>query len=359
MICLDLILHSCHKDNIGSLKPKILTIPSPTIDMGFLLTFLYSQYFVTPPVPDHDFTGKTVIVTGSNTGLGFEAARHFARLNCKKLILAVRTISKGEKAKESILASTKRTLDCIEVWDLDLSSIASVKAFAKRAQRLERVDVLIENAGSMLMEFKLTDDGNEISLQTNVISTFLLALLMLPKLRETSERFQNRPRLAIVSSELYQMAALKERNEPDIYATLNDPKRWSGGNERYGTTKLLEVFFVRELASRVGTSHRPIITAVNPGFCYSDFRRNISGLQAYFAAAFEYLTARTTEVGSRNLVAGGCAAENSHGEYMADSVNQALMGWASTGEGRMVQKRVYEQSLALLEKIEPGISGNV
>jgi NAD(P)-dependent dehydrogenase (short-subunit alcohol dehydrogenase family) len=115
--------------------------------LRFLSQFLYSQFFVTPPYPAYDFTGQTVIVTSSNTGLGLEAARHFARLNCAKLILAVRTKSKGEEAKESILASTKRTSDCIEVWDLDLSSTASVKAFAARAQKLDRLDVLVENAG--------------------------------------------------------------------------------------------------------------------------------------------------------------------------------------------------------------------
>src|SRR2546423_3811974 len=107
--------------------------------------FLWSQLFFTPPYPAADFSGQTVIVTGSNTGLGLEAGRHFARLNCAKLILAVRTKSKGEEAKESILASTKRTSDCIEVWDLDLLSTASVKAFATRAQQLDRLDVLVEN----------------------------------------------------------------------------------------------------------------------------------------------------------------------------------------------------------------------
>lgn len=70
--------------------------------LRFLSQFFYSQFFVTPPYPAYDFTGQTVIVTSSNTGLGLEAARHFARLNCAKLILAVRTKSKGEEAKESI-----------------------------------------------------------------------------------------------------------------------------------------------------------------------------------------------------------------------------------------------------------------
>ena len=192
--------------------------------MGFLIDFLYSQFFVTPPYPDHDFSGQTVIVTGSNTGLGFEAARHFARLRCEKLILAVRTASKGQAAKESILATTQRTTDSVEVWDLDLSRIASVQAFATRARGLERLDVVVENAGVQPTNWTVTSDGHELGLQTNVISTCLLALLMLPKLRETAEKCQTRPHLAIVTSELHHVAAFPERRRDDIFAALNDEK---------------------------------------------------------------------------------------------------------------------------------------
>jgi retinol dehydrogenase 12 len=193
--------------------------------MGFVTQTLYSQLFFTPPYPTHDFTGQTVIVTGSNVGLGLEAARHFARLNCAKLILAVRTISKGEKAKESILSSTKRTSDCIEVWPLDLSSSASVKAFARRAGGLERVDVMVENAGLSVAGYEIME-GNEASLQVNVINTFLLALLMLPKMRETAKKFGTTPHLEIVSSEAHFMAGFPEKNEDDIYAKLNDEKEF-------------------------------------------------------------------------------------------------------------------------------------
>ena len=191
--------------------------------MSFLLQVLWSQLFFTPPYPTADFSGQTVIVTGSNVGLGLEAARHVARLNCAKLILAVRNVSKGEQAKESILASTKRTSDCVEVWPLDLSSSESVKAFAKRAEGLERVDVLVENAGLSAGGWEVME-GMESSVQVNVINTFLLALLMLPKLRATGERFGTTPHLEIVSSEAHFMASFKERNEDDIYAKLNDEK---------------------------------------------------------------------------------------------------------------------------------------
>jgi retinol dehydrogenase 12 len=203
--------------------------------LRFLSQFFYSQFFVTPPYPAYDFTGKTVIVTGSNTGLGLEAARHFARLNCAKLILAVRTKSKGEEAKESILASTKRTSDCIEVWDLDLSSTASVKAFAARAQQLDRLDVLVENAGLLSpATWTPTAEGTEITVQTNVISTFLLALLLLPKLRETAAKLKTVPHLVIVTSEVHHLAAFKERYKEDIYAELGNEEAYVRfGSDRY------------------------------------------------------------------------------------------------------------------------------
>ena len=76
-------------------------------------------------------------------------------------------------------------------------------------------------------------------------------------------------------------------------------------------------------------------------------------------AGFKWLMARTTEVGSRTLVAGACAGEGSHGKYMADCVNQEAVGWLSTEDGAKLQRRVYEQTLEVLEKIEPGISKTI
>jgi retinol dehydrogenase 12 len=113
---------------------------------SFLPTFFHSQIFVTPPYPESDLTGKSVIVTGANTGLGKEAARHFVRLNATKVILGCRNLDKGEAAKQDIESTTKRS-GVVDVWQLDLQDYANVKAFAKRAQTLDRVDIVIENAG--------------------------------------------------------------------------------------------------------------------------------------------------------------------------------------------------------------------
>src|ERR1700712_3348411 len=111
-------------------------------------SFLYSQFFPRLPYPKTSFSGKTVIITGSNTGLGREATRHAARLGASTLILAVRDLDKGNAAKDDIERSTGCAKDSTQVWHLDMADYSSVKNFAARASKdLERIDVLLANAG--------------------------------------------------------------------------------------------------------------------------------------------------------------------------------------------------------------------
>ena len=122
------------------------------------LSLLYSQFFVKLPIPTTSFVNQTIIVTGSNTGLGREAASHIVRLGAAKVILAVRNLSKGEDARRYIESKTGRT-GVVEVWELDLASYGSVKAFAERVEGLERLDALLENAGISVHEFEMTEDN--------------------------------------------------------------------------------------------------------------------------------------------------------------------------------------------------------
>ena len=182
--------------------------------------FLYTQLIVKLPYPTHSLSGQTIIVTGSNTGLGLEAARHFTRIGAAKVILAVRNITKGEAAKESIESSTNRK-GVVEVWQLDLSSYESVKDFAKKVQKLDRLDTLVENAGIATEKYSRTED-NEATITTNVVSTFLLALLLLPKLRESGQKFNITPHLVIVCSEVHAWSPFNERKNAKIFDTLNN-----------------------------------------------------------------------------------------------------------------------------------------
>ena len=192
--------------------------------------FIYTQLFVKLPYPTHSLSGQTVIVTGSNTGLGLEAARHFTRIGAAKVILAVRTPSKGETAKESIESSTNRK-GVVEVWQLDLSSYESIKEFAKKVEKLDRLDALVENAGIATDNHSITED-NESTITTNVVSTFLLALLLLPKLRESGQKFNMTPHLVIVCSEVHAWSTFNERKSANIFDTLNN-KETADMKDRY------------------------------------------------------------------------------------------------------------------------------
>ena len=287
----------------------------------WIIDFIYHQKFTTLPIPTAPLDNQVYILTGANVGLAFEAAKHLVRVNAAKVILAVRTLSKGESAKKAIEAATGKE-GIVEVWALDLSSYESVKAFASRAQSLPRIDALVESAGIATDKYERTED-NESTITTNVISTFLLALLMLPKLRETAEKYAITPRLVIVTSELHFVASFPERTAPDIFAALNDPDT-KNMKARYPVSKLIEILYVRELTKRMATGADEakggepsvIVNAPNPGWCWSEIIKE----KNFVIRTVMTLIARTTEHGSRALCSAALAGKESHGQYMSECV---------------------------------------
>ena len=287
---------------------------------------------------------------------GLEAARHFAKLGASKLILAVRSTEKGEAAKKSIEKSTSCDPHVIEVWPLDLCSYASVKEFAARASRdLARLDVLLENAGVASEKWSVSED-NERTLTVNVVSTFLLALLLLPKLKETSAKFNTRPTLTVVSSDTHAFIDFEEKTAPEgIFNYMND-KAKANMTDRYPTTKLIEVFTVREMAARRPADTYPVtINLTNPGLCKSELPRE----GVLRITIMKLLFARTTEAGSRALVHAGVAGPGTHGEYldMCEVTPPATM--VLSADGKQTQKRLWGELVEKLDGIQPGVSGNL
>lgn len=167
--------------------------------MPRFLNFVRDQYTDLPiPRPPANIADATYIVTGANSGLGFECTKHLFRMGTKRVILAVRSRSKGESALAAIRTATDRP-DVGEVWELDLASLSSVEAFAKRIGQLDRLDALIANAGVAMGTFQLIE-GMESTLMVNVVSTMLLALRALPKLHESARRLGIQTHAVIVSS---------------------------------------------------------------------------------------------------------------------------------------------------------------
>jgi NAD(P)-dependent dehydrogenase (short-subunit alcohol dehydrogenase family) len=316
--------------------------------------FLYSQLFVTPIYPTASCAGQTIIVTGANTGLGKEAARHFARLGASHIILAVRNLKAGEEAKRSIATSTKCGADVLEVWPLDLLSYESCKSFADRASKLPRIDVLLENAGVAGATFSLAG-GHERMIAVNVIGTIYLALLMLPKLKASAKQFSINSRLVFVSSEVHGHTQLPEWKELHIFDALNDESR-SRPAEIYPISKLLGVLVVREIAPKLEGSG-VTLNILNPGLCHSELNRD----GGWVVNIMKVLLARTTEMGSRTLVAAAVAGPESHGKYMTDAKidDNALSDFVKSTDGKEAGKRVWKELSEILEEIHPGITGHL
>ena len=148
----------------------------------------------------------------------------------------------------------------------------------------------------------------------NVVSTFLLSLLILPKLRESATKYNITPYLTTVNSEVHGHTKFPEKNSAEIFKTLNDEKAYVPA-ESYPKSKLVGVFYCRELAEKSQQSGKPlvIINYLNPGLCHSELSRD----SGFFLTIMKTLFARSTEVGSRTLVSGTTAGEASHGQYMS------------------------------------------
>lgn len=187
--------------------------------------------------------GKTYIVTGANNGLGLETARHLVRCSAALVILAVRNVAAGDKAKQDIERTTGRK-EVTEVWKLDLSSHESVIEFSRKAEKeLKRVDGIIENAGVMLDKWSISEGNMETTMTVNVINTIMLGLLMMPKLVESAQRYGVKPRLVFLVSGLgFTSSAKKELDKGgrgDIFQGLNNEKEQII-DERYVAASIAE-----------------------------------------------------------------------------------------------------------------------
>lgn len=241
------------------------------------------------------------------------------------------------------------------MWHLDLGSYESVKGFAKKAEGLDRLDAVVENAGIATTEWSVMED-NESTITTNVVSTFLLGLLLLPKLRESGRKFNFTPHLAVVCSEVHAWSPFNERKSESIFDALND-KETANMPDRYQVSKLLEVFPCRELATRTKQSGKSdvIINYLNPGLCHSELARG----SPWWLHVMKFFLARTTEHGSRSLVNAVEGGEGTHGQYLSDCEVEQPGPLVIGEEGPEIQKRVWDELSAKLEKIQPGILGNV
>lgn len=192
------------------------------------------------------FAGRTVIITGANSGLGAVTARELARTGAK-VILAVRTPSKGEAAAQQMTGD-------VEVRQLDLQDLSSVRRFA---DGVDKLDVLINNAGIMATPYTLTVDGFESQIGTNHLGHFALTNLLLPKVGD---------RVVTVSSMLHYAGRI---NLDDLNWKSRRYSAWLA----YGQSKLANLLFTSELQRRLESVGSPLRSlAAHPGYSQTNLQ---------------------------------------------------------------------------------------
>ena len=199
---------------------------------------------------------KTIIITGANSGLGFEVAGKAAKNKDYKVILACRNMEKAEKAKEKIIDETGN--DNIITMQLDTSSLASVRAFSEKiAAAGETVDALVNNAGITAMgNSGTTEEGFELVFATNYLGHFLLIQSLLPHMAEDG-------RIINVSSDMHNPPG-GGMSWPGVEAIAHPAE---DDRRKYSYSKLCMIYLTHELARRLKEEGRQItVNSFNPGF---------------------------------------------------------------------------------------------
>ena len=194
--------------------------------------------------------GKTVIITGGNSGIGLETAVDLAKRNAR-VILACRSVEKGENAAVDVRKRSGN--DNVVFVQLDLASLDSIREFAEKILEEEpQIDILINNAGVMMIpERRLTKDGLEMQFGTNHLGHFLLTNLLLDRIKEAPSA-----RIVNVSSMGYRLGSINFQN-------LNSERSYSRISA-YNSSKLANILFARSLAKRLqGTN--VTANALHPG----------------------------------------------------------------------------------------------
>jgi NAD(P)-dependent dehydrogenase (short-subunit alcohol dehydrogenase family) len=206
-------------------------------------------------------SGRVAIVTGANSGIGFQTALALAKKDIE-VILACRNLQKGEEATSKILNEyPKARITCIKI---DLSNLREVREFAKHFQKqYNKLDLLINNAGIMMSPYKATQEGFENQLATNYLGHFALTGLLMPLLTNTPGS-----RVVTLSSLSYKWAHIRfdDLRARKGYFDDSDARKGYSRRKAYGQSKRACLIFAYELQRRLlAASYSTLSVAAHPG----------------------------------------------------------------------------------------------
>jgi NAD(P)-dependent dehydrogenase (short-subunit alcohol dehydrogenase family) len=281
-------------------------------------------------IPDQQ--GRLVIVTGGNSGIGYEAALALAGKNAR-VILAVRSTGKGEEAAGNIRRQHPGSQ--VTVMALDLADLKSVRAFAQNfLKQYDRLDVLINNAGVMALPQRKTADGFEMQFGTNHLGHFALTGLLLPVLKKTPNA-----RVVTVSSGAHTFG--------DIHF---DDLQWEKKYQTwgaYGQSKLANLLFAYELQRRLEAANIKVLSvACHPGYAATNLQAagpqmEGSAVKAWMMKMANTLLAQKQDMGALPTLFAATAAEVNGCDYIGPA--GGMKGYPAKVKSN---NKSYDESLA-------------
>ncbi|HEX4334458.1 MAG TPA: oxidoreductase [Polyangiaceae bacterium] len=291
--------------------------------------------FTLDDIPEQ--TGRVAIVTGANTGIGFETAKTLA-LRGADVVLACRNADKGRDAVERILAA--KPTGSARLGLLDLSDLDSVASFASTfAAENTRLDLLIDNAGVMVPPFSRTKQGFELQFGTNHLGHFALTLPLLPLLDKTPGS-----RVVVVSSTAQNFGRI---DFDDLNWQERNYKPWPA----YGQSKLANMMFTLELSRRLAAAGSKIlVTAAHPGFTATDLQRTAGAV-----AAITPLVAMKSFDGALPTLRAAVDPSAKSGSYWGP--NGLFELWGRPGPARVSKRALVEADAAKLFDVSERLTG--
>lgn len=300
-----------------------------------------AQGFTDRDVPDQ--SGRTFLVTGANTGIGFETARVLARRGAR-VLLGCRSEERADAAIARIQAESAGA--DLEFLPLDQADLASVRAAAERAADEPRLDVLVNNAGIMGVPRTLTVDGFEAQFGVNHLGTFALTGLLLPKLGQTE------------GSRVVITASVAHRGGRIHWEDIDGAKLYSR-QTRYQQSKLANLMHMVELDRRLkARGSRTIAVACHPGLAQTDIGRRFPLIQMAAPLVRTFFNSQATGAWPTLLAATGPGVEG--GDYYGPSRFGELSGpatkaWSNpASRDPELGRRLWELSVEMTG-VDPGI----
>jgi NAD(P)-dependent dehydrogenase (short-subunit alcohol dehydrogenase family) len=284
--------------------------------------------------------GRTAVITGANTGIGFEAARVLAARGAT-VVLAVRNLDKGKDAAARISARTPGA--DVSVQSLDLSSLESVRTAADELRAgHDKIDLLINNAGVMYTPRSTTADRFELQFGTNHLGHFALTGLLLDRL------------LPVAGSRIVTISSVGHRIRAKIHF---DDLHWERGYSRvaaYGQAKLANLLFTYELQRRLVAGAAPTIAlAAHPGVSNTELGRNMPAPLRVGNALLGRFITQAPAMGALPTLRAATDLSATGGQYYGPDGFQELVGHpvvvqsSAQSHNADLQRRLWSVSEAL------------